>query len=559
MRFTIAPPGCIRRTVPLLSVLIHLWTSSMVFGAAEHVVVVVMDGLRPDFVTEQYTPNLYRLAKRGTFFRRHHSTYITSTEVNGTSLATGAYPARSGIIANTQFRPDVHWMSPYGTESLDVIRRGDLLSHGHYLAVSTVAETLQAAGVPTVIAGSKPVVLLHDRAPAKTNDAQKASVTLFRGRTLPRATMATLVAEPAVGPFPKEKETPTSTKKRVLEWLRTGRDYALTWANGNPTTPPLSRQIDAWTTRAVIHGLWKHSVPKYTLVWLSEPDSSQHRTAPGSPNAVVSLATADDNLGLIIQALRQKGILDRTDLLVVSDHGFSTVERGPDLVQALKRANFVAGGHFDNPEPGDVMVVDLGGSTSFYVFGHDQPVIQRLVEFLQGTDFAGVIFSALPIEGTFPLSHIRLDSGTNAPDVVVSMRWNKRKNDWGTPGLIVAPGHHRGTGTHASLSPFDLHNTLIAAGPDFKSGFDSEIPSGNVDVAPTVLHLLGATPPNTIDGRVLTEAMTGSNLPQPPEPRRETLTASRDLGFREWKQSLTLSRVGEVVYHDEGNGESTLK
>jgi hypothetical protein len=57
---------------------------------------------------------------------------------------------------------------------------------------------------------------------------------------------------------------------------------------------------------------------------------------------------------------------------------------------------------------------------------------------------------------------------------------------------------------------------------------------------------------------VLTEAMVGSTN-APVRPDRQTLEASRDLGFRLWHQYLTFSRVGSVVYYDEGNGESRLK
>ena len=56
------------------------------------------------------------------------------------------------------------------------------------------------------------------------------------------------------------------------------------------------------------------------------------------------------------------------------------------------------------------MVVNLGGTTFFYVFEHEEKTISRLVEYLQSSDFAGVIFSAVPIEGTFPLSQVRLDA-----------------------------------------------------------------------------------------------------------------------------------------------------
>jgi predicted AlkP superfamily pyrophosphatase or phosphodiesterase len=74
-------------------------------GKAEHIVVVVWDGLRPDFVRPQYTPALYEFANRGTFFSKHHSAYITTTEVNGTALATGMQPDHSGVIANHEYRP----------------------------------------------------------------------------------------------------------------------------------------------------------------------------------------------------------------------------------------------------------------------------------------------------------------------------------------------------------------------------------------------------------------------------------------------------------------------
>ena len=42
----------------------------------------------------------------------------------------------------------------------------------------------------------------------------------------------------------------------------------------------------------------------------------------------------------------------------------------------------------------------------------------------------------------------------------------------GTNGPAAAKG------THVSLSRFDLHNTLIAAGPDFREGFINQTPSG---------------------------------------------------------------------------------
>src|SRR6266404_7449747 len=76
-------------------------------GKAEHVVVVVWDGVRPDFVSETNTPTLYQLARDGVFFQNHHAVFLSSTEVNATAMATGAYPNRSGILGNREYRPNI--------------------------------------------------------------------------------------------------------------------------------------------------------------------------------------------------------------------------------------------------------------------------------------------------------------------------------------------------------------------------------------------------------------------------------------------------------------------
>src|SRR6185369_5616168 len=61
-------------------------------------------------------------------------------------------------------------------------------------------------------------------------------------------------------------------------------------------------------------------------------------------------------------------------------------------------------------------------------------------------------------------------------------------------------------GMHGSFSPIDVHNTLVASGPDFVGGFADKLPTGNVDVAPTVAFLLNL-PLDKADGRPLYEAL----------------------------------------------------
>ncbi len=492
---------------------------------AERVVILVWDGLRPDTVNEQDTPALCRLAKRGTTFANHHCVYLSSTEVNGTALATGDYPQHTGIVANDEYRPEIRPLEPVAMQSDEAVRDGDKAAHGAYIAAPTMAEILQRTGRWTVVAGSKPVALLLDR--HERSDGAGVSGLLYEGRARPAGLDALLVK--ARGKFP-DKADPTADANRLA---------------------------DAWTTQAVTDTLWSNGVPALTMLWLSEPDYAQHGSGPNSEVARKALQSSDENLARIVKALEDRKLLDATAIFVVSDHGFSTIDRAIDAAAALNDAGFHAYRKFaTSPAIGDVMVVGLGGTVNLYVTGHDKRTVQRIVEFLQETDFAGVILSRFEIEGTFPLSAAMIDAPTT-PDIVVSLRWTGDKSRTGLPGMSASDAKRRapGQGIHASLSRFDMHNTLIAAGPGIRRDFVDMLPSGNADVAPTVLALLGISSPSEMDGRVLEEALSG-NERFSAQLISETLEARHRGGHKAWRQYLHLTRLGSHVYLDEGNGEA---
>src|SRR5436309_12827900 len=151
---------------------------------SRRVVVVVWDGMRPDFVSEQNTPALWKLSREGVTFRNHHAVYPSATMVNGTALVTGVYPGSNGIIANHIYRPEIDPHHAVDVELSPVVNKGDDLSSGKYISVPTVAELVQRAGGGTVIAAAKAVGLLLDRK-AGTNSGAKRSLTLFAGKSLP--------------------------------------------------------------------------------------------------------------------------------------------------------------------------------------------------------------------------------------------------------------------------------------------------------------------------------------------------------------------------------------
>jgi predicted AlkP superfamily pyrophosphatase or phosphodiesterase len=494
-----------------------------------HIVIVVWDGMRPDFVSEENTPALWKLSREGATFRNHHAVYPSATMVNGTAVVTGVYPGKSGIIANHVYRPDLDPKQAIDVETPAAVKKGDEVSRGKYISVPTIAELVQRAGGRTVIASAKSVGLLLDRK-ADVGTA-KNCVTLFAGNAGLRARSGAPDSLPAeivpsitatLGPFP----------------------------SGH-------LQQDAWTTKALTDCFWKDGVPALSVLWLGEPDLTQHQSAPGSPASMAAIKSSDENLAAVLSALDQRDARGRTDVFVVSDHGFSTIERSVDLRRILNDAGFTAKTEFnDQPKPGEIMLAGNGGSVLFYVIGHDEKLIRRLVEFLQKSDFAGVIFTKDPMKGTFGLAHagMNVPEGRDAPDVVMAFRWNDSKNQFGVPGMIDADWQRKaGEGTHVTLSRFDMHNILIAAGPDLKRGKLDDLPTGNVDLAPTILRILGITPPQKLDGRVLSEAMTDASVAEP-NVESKTIETTKDFSAGRWRQSLRISRAGSTIYLDQGNG-----
>jgi arylsulfatase A-like enzyme len=100
----------------------------------------------------------------------------------------------------------------------------------------------------------------------------------------------------------------------------------------------------------------------------------------------------------------------------------------------------------------------------------------------------------------------------------VSANWTDRKNDAGFAGTTTQSG----VAGHGTSSPYDIHNTLIAAGPDFRERATSDAPTSNADIAPTLLRLLGLPAAPTMTGRVIEEGLRNGR--RAPDITRSTET-----------------------------------
>jgi predicted AlkP superfamily pyrophosphatase or phosphodiesterase len=296
-------------------------------------------------------------------------------------------------------------------------------------------------------------------------------------------------------------------------------------------------------------------VPKYkptvTVLWLSDPDSTQHKTSVSSRQALAAISQADLELGRITKYLEAKGLATSTDILVASDHGQSTVTRTVDVA-----AKLIEAGLKDSTESTDVLVTGKGGCVLIYVQDHHQAKVEAITEFLTRQSWCGPLFTSSstdPVPYTFPLRLI-LNQNPRSPDILMSFTWESSPNRSGIMGVgAFAQGNVGvGGGNHGSISPYEINSVLVATGPHFKQGTTTIIPSGNVDLLPTMLHLLGLASPETVDGRVLVEALEDDLNPEEIFVETQVHQAADRTGNTAFRQRVQISTVGQTVYLDKG-------
>ena len=160
--------------------------------------------------------------------------------------------------------------------------------------------------------------------------------------------------------------------------------------------------------------------------------------------------------------------------------------------------------------PGAIVVAANAGSDYLFVPDHNASVVKAAVVSLQSRSEFGAIFVSDrygEVEGTLPMSLIKTEetAAGRSPDIIVSFSYDEKVAVAGRPGISYASSVNR-RGDHGSFSRTDTHITLLAHGPDFKSGLRDVLPTANVDIAPTIARILMLNMPSA-QGRVLDEAL----------------------------------------------------
>ncbi|NCW44355.1 MAG: alkaline phosphatase family protein [Gemmatimonadaceae bacterium] len=257
---------------------------------------------------------------------------------------------------------------------------------------------------------------------------------------------------------------------RTAAFFWPGSDYAINGRYPTYYTPFDNRVPDTLRVRQVIDWLTMPAAqaPRFVTLYYSNTDNAGHDHGPDAPQVDTAIAHVDSLVGALVKGLTARGLGDRVNFVIVSDHGMTPI----DASRVIRLDEYI--------DLNDVDVVDW------------MPVA-----------------AVTPKAGKLPAVYEAL---RRAPHVQVfrkdsvPARFHYRDNPRITPLVLLADegwtitsterlrtGSPRG-GTHGYDNFLPSMGALfIAAGPDIQQG-RVIAPFANVHVYPLLARLLGVTP-----------------------------------------------------------------
>ncbi|MFL6587108.1 MAG: ectonucleotide pyrophosphatase/phosphodiesterase [Luteimonas sp.] len=382
--------------------------STSVADARPTLLLVSLDGLRPDYLGRGKTPHLDALARGGVQAWMRPS-YPSLTFPNHYTLVTGLRPDHHGLIHNSMVDAS---LGDFRLSDREAVGNGAWYGDGEPLWV-----TAENAGLRTATLswpGSEAPV--HGVRPTRW--------------------------------YPFDDTRPLDTRvDMVLDWL---------------SEPAATR-------------------PAFATLYFEHTDSAGHDYGPDSPQLHAALQAVDAALGRLVEGLRTRGLQDRVNLVVVSDHGMAEVPPG----QAIAVEDMVTMEEARVTSTGQVIGIVPNA-------GFEAQVARKLLGAHAQYDCWR--------KGEMPP---RWQFGTHprVPPIVCQMHkgWDAIPRS----AFARRPTHTRGSHGYDPALP-EMRAVFIANGPAFRSGVTLD-GFDNVDLYPMLARLIGVTPAKN-DGNAQTLA-----------------------------------------------------
>ncbi len=421
--------------------------------AAPLLVVISIDGLRPDYVTEAdahgaKVPNLRRFLKEGTFAQGVTGVLPTVTYPSHTTLVTGVWPDKHGILANTMFDPlQKNYQGWYW--------------YAEDIRVPTLWDAARAAGRTTaslqwpVTVGAKITWNIPE---------------LWRAGTPEDAKLLHVVSTPGL----LEEAT-----KAIGEY-RGGID-----TSGD--ADEIRGKYAVW--------ILENKRPDLLTLHLTALDHTEHETGVFSAEAIAILERLDAVIGQVREAADEIAP-GRAYVAVVSDHGFTKYDAQLNLFPAFQQAKLFTVDDHGSITDWKAMPWVTGGSAAIVLKDPGDAVTLEQVDALLRTLERD---PANGIDRILDAKELHQRGGYPNGAFFVNL-----KSGWRTGSGLNGPvlSHVKPGGTHGELPDMpDLRAAFFLVGPAVPSGKNLGVIDMR-DIAPTLAKEAGLALPGA-DGKPL--------------------------------------------------------
>ena len=265
----------IRNTLVASILIVLTANSAWAQNADKHVVLVTIDGFRPNFYLEDtwQTPNLKAIRQEGAHASGVNSVFPSITYPSHITIVTGVQPAKHGIFYNNMFARD-------SASKGEIYWRFDQINSPTLWEVAQDAG-LKAASVNWPVSVGAPTVF-------NISDVGSKGQKVMEDSTNPPGISALL-------------------KQKVLN-----------------NTPAIKVGIDK-NVASIAAWVIKTEKPNFMTVHLLGMDHEQHLHGRNGAEVEHGIILADSAVGMIRKAIAEAGIKDNTLLIITGDHGFQDV------------------------------------------------------------------------------------------------------------------------------------------------------------------------------------------------------------------------------------------
>jgi predicted AlkP superfamily pyrophosphatase or phosphodiesterase len=219
--------------------------------------------------------------------------------------------------------------------------------------------------------------------------------------------------------------------------------------------------------------------PQFITLYFEEPDSKGHSFGPNSPETNKAIALVDSMLGLLIDKLKNIGMENKVNIIVVSDHGMTEIsdKRIINIEEILK----------------DYKCKFYGMGTSIMIDAEPDK-LNEIYQALKKNEKNYRVYMKDEIPEYF---HFSKNPFILPIIVIAETGWTLVTNEYFKRTRSYSIRGDHGFDNHN----LDMHGIFIAKGPAFRSGYKTGT-LWNVDVYPLLCKIFNITPNNLIDGDI---------------------------------------------------------